>query len=258
MYASTATTLAPPRRAVLASAVSLAAGLIHAAAAVPHFGDDTLLGTGFMLVGWAQIVVAALLLRRVGSRRTAATAIVIHVGALVGLGVSRTVGLPVGHGGVEPMAFPDGITAALELSAVFVLLWWLARPTMPVRRRLAAGAGVTAVWLMALSGSTLAVANLGTSGHGHDQPAMAAGTADHHADGAPAHEDDDPTSGAADPVHVHDDSSIHVHLAAAAHPHDDGTVHAHVDEADQRDGSAVDRPEGREEGHTHAPGEGHA
>lgn len=256
MFASTASSLAPPRRAVLASAVTLAAGLIHAAAAVPHFGDDTLLGTGFMLVGWAQIVVAGLLLRRVVSRGTAGAAIIIHVGALVALVVSRTIGLPVGHGGVEPMAFPDGVTAVLEVSAVSVLLWWLVRPTMSTRRRVAAGAGVMAVWLMALGASTLAVADLGTSGHGHDESATGTSMADGHGTTTPANEDNGATSHASDPVHVHGDSSIHVHIAAAAHPHSDGTVHVHRDDRGTDSQSAPDQP-GEDEGHTHGPGEGH-
>lgn len=258
MSPSATTALAPPRRAALASAVTLAAGLIHAAAAVPHFGDDTLLGTGFMLVGWAQIVVAGLLLRRVASRRTAAAAVAIHLGALVALVVSRTVGLPVGHGGVEPMAFPDAVTAALEVVAVSVLLWWLTRPVVTTRHRVVAGTGLAAVWLLAMTGSTLAVADLGTSGHAHEASAMAGSLADSHS-ADQSHEGDQATSHTTDPVHIHDDRSIHVHQAAMAHPHADDTVHIHPDERALPDRSGADeRSTGQQGGHTHAPGEEHA
>lgn len=257
MAPSATTAPAPPRRAVLASAVTLAAGLIHAAAAVPHFGDDTLLGVGFMLAGWAQIVVAGLLLRHVGSRRTAAAAVVIHVGALAALVVSRTVGLPVGHAGAEPWAFPDGVTAALEVAAVAVLLWWLTRPVVTTRRRLVAGTSLAAAWLLAMTGSTLAVADLGTSGHAHES-AMAASVADSH-EASPGHEDDQATSHTTDPVHLHDDRSVHVHRAAVAHAHDDDTVHIHPDDRQRPDRSAADEGStGQQGGHAHAPGEEHA
>jgi hypothetical protein len=264
----------PPRRAILASALTLAAGLIHSAAAVPHFGDDTLLGTSFVLTGWAQIVVAALLLRRPPSRWVAVSGAAIHSAALAALTVSRTVGLPVGHGGTEPMAFPDGMTAALELAALAVLAWWLIRPATVTRHRFTAMAGVAGAWALAFGGSTAAVANLGTSGHAHGDAAAGA-----HGDDTPgghasvdAGEVDGADRAASDAAdgemaHVHADRSVHVHEPGRAHGHDDGTVHVHLANARTNDrdapktsgGSTIEKESAStaDGGHAHAPGQGH-
>jgi hypothetical protein len=289
MLSAPATAKVPPRRAVLACALTLAAGLIHSAAAVPHFGDDTLLGTGFMVTGWAQIVIAALLLRRTPSRPVAVSGVVVHTAALGALVVSRTIGLPVGHGGAEPMAFPDGVTAGLELASLAVLAWWLARPTIENRHSVGSFAAVTGAWVIALGGSTAAVANLGTAGHGHGgEPAMDAHEeqADGHAHGDSAADDhasdgagtaahgrvdgmgmdaDDGASSLLAAVHEHGDRSLHIHQPASAHVHDDGTVDVHLvhgadakHEAPAGAGDAdTETSPAADDGHTHAPGEGH-
>lgn len=266
MLSGTATNNVPPRRALLASALTLAAGLIHTAAAVPHFGADTLLGTGFVLTGWAQTVIAALLLRRSPSRRVAVAGIAVHATALVALVASRTVGLPVGHGGVEPMAFPDWMTAALEGAGIAVLASWLARPVALTRRaRFGAVASVAGAWLLALAGSTLAVADLGTSGHG-DAGAARGHPGDGHGANAGAatdvHGEDGVALAASDVAHGHADGSVHVHEPGRTHHgHDDGTVHVHPARSGAggtEDQAPVNEPSSTaEEGHSHVPGERH-
>lgn len=220
-------------RAVLSSAATLAAGVIHVAAAVPHFSSGTVLGPGLLAVGWVQIVMAVLLLRRPVSRLTALAAAMVHTGVLVVLVVAWTVGLPFGHGGAETVTRADAITALLQVVAVVLLCGWVARPRQPRFLRVhpaASAVGIATVSLLAVTGSSLAVADLGTGGHEHEAAAEeptepgAADVAsprddhdDHRASGESTH----------DAAHLHDDGSVHVHMEASAHEHDDGTVHVH-------------------------------
>lgn len=243
-------------RLAVGAVLTFAAGVVHVAAAVPHFGDDTLLGSAFTITGWAQIVAAALLLRRRPARFAVWIGVGIHVAALGALVVARTIGLPVGHGGVEPVTLPDATTALLEATALVVLAGWLRRPhRIDAPQPLVVGA-LGAAGLVALGGSTVAVASLGTAGHGHGEAsADTAHVADapHGHGGAAAagsHEAD--TAGDAR-VHVHDDESIHVHAPGEGHEHDDGTIHVHA-------GAVTPEPTEQpteSDAHTHGPGEGH-
>lgn len=259
-------------RPAAAAILTLAAGGIHLAAAVPHYGDDPLLGSGFLLTGWVQVVIAALLLRRRPARATAWAGVAVHAAALGILAVSWTVGLPLGHRGAEPLGLPDVTTAACEALALVVLGAWLVRPQrVGVPARMLAGSLGIAT-LAALGGTTVAVASLGTDGHGHGEANT--GGDQHVASAEHGHEDDaghddghdDPTgavddAASADPVagddrvHVHPDESIHVHAVGEVHEHPDGTAHVHASEA-----SAPASPTPADtatESHTHAPGEGH-
>lgn len=246
-------------RLAVAAALTFAAGVVHAAAAVPHFGDDTLLGAAFAVTGWVQIVVAALLLRRRPARGTVWASVVTHFGALGALVAARTVGLPIGHGGVEPITLPDTTTAVLEVVALVVLAGWLRQPNRLAMPRPVVLATLGLAGLLAMGGSTVAVAALGTSGHGHAEAPVAA---DAHDQAGHAHDDgttdrDEHVRGSTDPgasgerVHVHDDDSVHVHAAGQGHEHDDGSVHVHL--ASQEPSPVQTAPES----HTHAPGEGH-
>lgn len=247
-------------RLAVAATLSFAAGVVHAAAAVPHFGDDMLLGSAFAITGWLQIIVAALLLRRRPARGTVWVGVAVHVGALGALVAARTIGLPIGHGGVEPVTLPDATTAVLEVAALAVLVGWLRRPHRLGASRAVVFGTLGLAGLLAMGGSTWAVAELGTSGHAHgDQAGMslARGEEDGHADSATddhhattesqrPHPDDDQ-------VHLHSDDSVHVHAAGQGHEHDDGTVHVHLASASSEPAPTSTATES----HTHAPGEGH-
>lgn len=238
-------------RLAVAAALTLAAGVVHVAAAVPHFGDDPLLGSAFTITGWAQIVVAALLLRRRPVREVVWAGLVTHVVALGALVVARTVGLPLGHGGVEPMTVPDATTAALEAAAMVPLVGWLRRPHRIEASRPVVLGTLAAAGLVALAGSMLAVASLGTDGHAHaPEPADAHAAEDPHGQRDAA---ESTAARAAERIHLHEDASVHVHAAGDAHEHSDGTVHVHAVEPGGTP-PAEQPPSGA---HTHAPGEGH-
>lgn len=262
------------RRLRHAAAASAAAGVIHVAAAVPHFSDDLLFGGGFLLVGWLQVLLAALLLHGRGTRKLLVAGVGLHLAALGTWLASRTVGLPLGHGGPEAFALPDLLTAGFELVAVGLLAWRLGRPDAPRVARPVAVTGLVATWLLVLGGSTAAVADLGLGGHGgdvdddHHGVAVAAedhadggGTAGDHAD-TDAVDDRAPvgdTAPADDVTHRHDDGSVHLHAAGTTHQHDDGSLHLHDVEpitpgAEAGDGDAQPSDDAD---HEHAPGEEH-
>lgn len=241
-------------RLAIAAVLTFAAGVVHVAAAVPHFGDDALLGSAFIITGWAQIVGAALLLHPRPARVAVWAGVVIHVAALGALVASRTAGLPLGHGGVEPVTLPDATTAVLEIAALIVLAGWLRRPH-PVGAPRPLVVGVMGIaGAVALGGSTVAVASLGTAGHGHG-----AQMADTHAADTPRGHDGNSMAshetGAAtnERVHVHDDESIHVHTSGDGHEHTDGTMHVHAAPSN----SGPTSQDTSSESHTHAPDEEH-
>lgn len=244
-------------RLAVAAALTFAAGIVHAAAAVPHFGEDTLLGAAFAVTGWVQILVAAFLLRRRPARGTVWAGVVTHFGALGALVAARTVGLPMGHGGAEQITLPDAATAVLEVVALVVLAGWLRQPNRLAMPRPIVLAALGTSGLLAMGVSTVAVAALGTSGHGHAEEAVAADAHDQagHAHEGGATDGDEHATDSTDPgtsgdrVHVHDDASVHVHAAGQGHEHDDGSVHVHL--ANQQASQTAS------ESHTHAPGEGH-
>lgn len=244
-------------RLAVAAALTFAAGVVHAAAAVPHFGDDTLLGAGFAVTGWVQILVAAFLLRRRPARGTVWAGVVTHFGALGALVAACTVGLPIGNGGVEPITLPNTTTAVLEVVAVVVLAGWLRRPRRLAMPRPVVLGTLGLAGLLAMGGSTVAIAALGTSGHGHTEAPVTAGAHDQEgrAHDRGTRDGDEHVTGSTEPgtygehVHVHDDDSVHVHGAGQGHVHDDGSVHVHL--ARQQPSQTAS------ESHTHAPGEGH-
>lgn len=233
-------------RLAVAAALTFAAGVVHVAAAVPHFGDDTLLGSAFAITGWLQILIAALLLRHRPVHATVWAGVLAHLGALGALVAARTVGLPLGHGGVEPITFPDTTTAVLEVAALVVLAGWLRWPHRLGMPRPVVLGMLGVAGLFAMGGSTLAVAALGTSGHGHAEEAGG------HADGGM--DGDQQIAGSDDEeVHLHGDDSVHVHAGGQAHEHGDGTVHVHLAQASQQ----APQNNTDSESHTHAPGEDH-
>lgn len=243
--------------------------MVHVAAAVPHFTDDPLLGGGFVLVGWLQVLLASLLLRGHVGRGLLVGGLLLHLASLAGWAVSRTVGLPLGHPGAEPVALPDLLTVAFEVVVVGLIAWRLARPEGRRLRRPLVLAGLVGSWLVVMAGSAVAIGDLALGGHGHDDTmAVADGHDDaddgHHGEDAGGHGAASGESGAAsapdrdDDVHLHEDRSVHVHTAGEAHEHTDGSVHIHRLASGDSPAEQSSEAAGDEDGgHTHAPGEEH-
>lgn len=146
--------------------LSACAGIVHVAAAIPHWADGWMLGLGFLTVGLAQLVIAGLLLRRDGPRVALLAALVLHGAAVAAWTVSRTVGLPVGHPGPEPTALADLVTVGFEVAAMGFVAWRFRAPRTFSARHPAAIALAVVAAALATGGSAFAVAELGTE-HGH-------------------------------------------------------------------------------------------
>lgn len=239
------------RRLRYAAAASAAAGVVHVAAAVPHFTDDPLLGAGFVVIGWLQLLAATLLFRGGRSRGLLLSVLGLQVAAIGGWAVSRTVGLPVGHPGPEPVGLPDALTVVFEIAVVGLLAWRLRRPKAPRPARSVFVAGLVASWLVVISASALAVSDLALNGHGHAPEASGTSQAAHPHD--PQASDGHHDEVTAEPVHQHPDGSVHLHAAADPHEHDDDTIHLHPVPASSHQMESS----GGEADHTHAPGEEH-
>lgn len=229
----------------LAAMFTAGAGAVHLAAAVPHFADSALLGSGFVAVGWAQLVAAALLFRRRQARSVRWSVVALNVAAVVTWAVSRTVGLPVGHPGPEAVGPGDVLTVALEIAAVGVFVWRSQRgPVTP--GRWGRTVVLASTWALVVGGSTLAIADIATHGHHEDvEPGHvehASGDAHDRITGPPA---STPSVAAAATRAMADD------IAPRSWPGADRETSSNdpgPDGADTDDHGAS---------HTHAPGEGH-
>lgn len=110
---------------VLILSCAISAG-VHVALAPAHLEESTALGGGFALSAGLLIAVSLFLAAGGELERAAAQAsAVLLTGLMVAYGVSRTVGLPVGDEGVEPVDLTGvatqfvqatGLLAALALS----------------------------------------------------------------------------------------------------------------------------------------------
>jgi len=115
-------------RAALA-ALTAAAGVVHLVMVPGHSQDSTLDGVLFLLVGWAQVGLAVLLLTW-ARRSVLAASVVVNLAAAVAWVVSRTAGLPFGgHAGDKEVAGTlDQMTTAFEVAAVLLAAAILLRP----------------------------------------------------------------------------------------------------------------------------------
>lgn len=238
------------RRLPLIALLTAAAGVTHIAAAVPHFADATVFGLSFVGAGWVQLALAAALLVR-PRRPVVAAAALINVLALAAWALSRTVGLPLGHSGVEPVALADAITVGLELAAVgLIAARWAGSRIMLGRTAGAIGVLGIAV-IVATGASATAIAALGTSGHGHGGTESQEESARLGSGGPQPPESGGAGALAPDRSHQHADGTWHLHQPGDAHEHPDRTVHVHTE---QNGPAAPDDPgsSGHDDGHDHA------
>ena len=110
-----------------AAVLAIAAGLIHAVAAVTHSGEYWLFGSFFAVLAVAQVVWGALVYRGASRSLLVAGAWASASVALLWL-VTRTVGLPIGpHAGRPEAVGPLDILATLDELAIVVLVLGLLR-----------------------------------------------------------------------------------------------------------------------------------
>lgn len=224
------------RRRHAAAATTVAAGVVHVAAAGPHLSEGWLLAASFLAMGMLQLALGIGLALRPGGRVIGFGAVGVHVIALSAWALSRTVGLPaVLHPGVEPVGLADGIAASMALAAVVLLAWRATRPAPMGRSRAASVTVFTFAWVLAITGTATGLSDLAGPQHGHD-------AGEHEADHHDATHDD--TGNA-----PHHDTLEHE--TSAPRPQPEPRPEA-ADEAE----SATPSP-GSPEDHTHAPGDEH-
>jgi hypothetical protein len=114
---------------VLLATLSFAAGAIHLVMAPSHAGESTVEGAGFLIAGWLQIGLAAMLLLQ-ASRLVLRASVVLNAG-LIGLwAVSRIWGLPFGAHAWHPenVSSVDLTCVAIEAGIVVTGAALLTRP----------------------------------------------------------------------------------------------------------------------------------
>lgn len=233
------------RRRHAAAAASIAAGVVHVAAAGPHLSQGWLLAGGFLAMGMLQVALGIGLALRGDRRLLVLGAIGVHVVALSAWALSRTVGLPAFlHPGVEPIGAADAIAASMGLAAVVLLAWRASRPAPTGRSRAASLTVLTFTWALAITGTAAGLGDIAdTPDHHH---AGDHGEAGHH-EGAAGHHD----------AVSHDTGS---HTATSPRPQPDPP--SEVAHSDPRT-DLVEEPEPvstsseSSEDHTHAPGQEH-
>ncbi|HEY1621635.1 MAG TPA: hypothetical protein VGG25_28705 [Streptosporangiaceae bacterium] len=133
------------------AALSVGAAAIHFAVIFEHFSENVLYGVFFLVIAWAQLIWAALVLWR--PSRTVLWLGILGNAIIIAVYVaSRTVGLPVGPDLNHPEAVGGLDVASVVLEVALIagcaaLLWRPALADRPVRRRGTAGtiAGLVAV-----------------------------------------------------------------------------------------------------------------
>ena len=183
--------------AVLAGAMSVGAGLVHAAVVGPHSDDGTLVGM-FVAAAVLQCAVGLGLLARPGRPAALATA-AVNVGCVAVWAWSRTIGIGFVSAlkDVEAVELTDGLAAVMGGIAVVsaaVVAWRPHRSAFPF-----AGVAVVPIALAATLLTVPALVGAGehghtdevASGHAHgDGPAGGGGHADEHVAGDDGHAHD--------------------------------------------------------------------
>ena len=194
---------------VLLAVLSGAAGVIHLAMVPSHWGSSTVEGVGFAVTGWAQIVIAVLMLTS-PSRGLLRVTMLVNVFAVGAWVISRTWGLPFGEHSGQPhdAQFIDVACVIIEVAAVVAAAWWLEHPDFGRnwRSRSLAIFAVAPIAVVALA--TAALASPSARNHAHDSHGAhetAAGSSE--------------TTG-----HVHTDSAAPVNAASSGHTHGAATA----------------------------------
>jgi hypothetical protein len=132
---------ATARPYLLGGLASLSAGAaaIHFAVMFEHFAEYALYGVFFLVIAWAQLIWAAVVLWR-PSRLWLWLGLTGNAVVLTVYVASRTTGLPIGpdNGRTEPFGGLDVVSAILELTLIAGCAVLLAHPSLagrPVRRR---------------------------------------------------------------------------------------------------------------------------
>ena len=102
---------------ILLAVLSGAVGVIHLAMVPSHWGSSAVEGVGFALTGWAQIVIAVMLLTT-PSRALLRVTMLVNVFAIGVWMISRTWGLPFGEESGQPhdAQFIDLVCVGLEVA----------------------------------------------------------------------------------------------------------------------------------------------
>lgn len=160
------------------AAASVGAALVHLEAARDHSSEpgQWALVLGAIAAAAGQLAWAGLIMRSVWQRRLFA-GILFNLVLIGGWALSRTVGLPVPGGSVEPLGFKDGIAVLLETAIIggAGLLAVIPRTgrALPVRAgRLASGAVVLSVAALTLAAVVFA-SDHGTAATRPDSPEAA-------------------------------------------------------------------------------------
>jgi hypothetical protein len=125
----------PPRSPLAVVAVScVLAGAVHVSVGPEHFREGVRLGVFFVVLCAMQFALAAAVLRRPSRQLVTLTALLSGGVVLLWL-VTRTAGLPFGHGEVEPVGFADSLASVAELVTVAACLVWLRPSTNSAVRR---------------------------------------------------------------------------------------------------------------------------
>jgi len=162
--------LAPLLRASIAACAAGAAA-IHLAMVPAHMSEWAAEGVAFVISGWIQLAIAALVLVR--SRRwvllTSIISSVLFIGAYV---VTRTVGAPFGpmQGVTEPRAFVDLACVGLEVALLALSALALYRPRTTARWNHQAMVFASIIPVATLLFATTAVTSKSASNHAHACP----------------------------------------------------------------------------------------
>lgn len=199
---------------ILLASLSAGAGAVHLALVPSHAGSSVAEGIGFAAAGWAQLLLAAVVVARPGKRLLQAS-IALNLVLIAAWALSRTSGLPFGaHAGhPETVGGIDLLTVAFEAVGSIAAAVVMARPAVWQRLSAASVAAGAIVPAVALVAATAAIASPSArdhaaSAHGDHNTELASGS-----DGSPI--------GHAD-RHAHDDAPLngdgHGHAGDHAEP----------------------------------------
>ena len=209
---------------VLLASLSFAAGAIHLVMAPSHAGESTVEGAGFLIAGWLQIGLAAMLLMQ-ASRLVLRASIVVNVG-LIGLwAVSRIWGLPVGAHAWHPESVSSVDLTCVAIEGVLILTA-AALLTRPSFARMLDGASLLTgvlvpIGVVALASGVL----LSPSARNH-----AAGShGDHGSASGHGHDGGDATGGG----HGHEPTTDDLGFSALSNGHQHGSGEVELDSRTQ-------------------------